>query len=751
MRHAAIPIKQGRISDATGSVRRPNPVCPEWRGASRLFGVIAAAVVVLIAGSQRTGAHPAHAQPVNYPFVVGFERFFSGDDDPDYLAEGGLVLINELNCVACHTPPESLRERLAGRPATILDGTGSRLAPVDLELFIRNPRFVKQDTTMPSLFAGPDRDPAEVEALKHFLVSLKTPVEPLPVAGDIEAGRRLYHRIGCVACHAPEVGYRPLDLPDGMEIELTGLPSVPMNLADKYDEASLARFLLDPHATRPAGRMPAFRLTDQEAADLAAYLKAGPKPDLPPVLAEQLQPEAPLVPDPVLVETGRRLFSSKNCVACHQPVPAGSPGGEPIRSKSLDSLAADPANRRGCLSERPVGGGVPAYFLDEVQKKAIEAALSRLGRISALDTTGRIDWRMTLLNCYACHERDGKGAPETAREPYFAVNDPAALGIGRWGNIPPPLDRVGRKLTDGWFDRILFHRGGEGEVRQYMEARMPRFGEEPLQALLADVKEVDRREPPIEIDVSGLPKHQRAPFGRDLMGVKGLSCVTCHGLKGQRAIGAPAVDLTHTVGRLQPAFFKELLLDPQTTQPGTLMPPLFAGRAKADQEIEQIWTYLKEVDQNRLPDGLLRTEEFELKPEKAGRPLVFRTFLEGAGTQAVAVGYPAGIHVAFDSRECRWRLAWRGRFLDAMSTWDDRFCAPAKPLGDSVTDLGERLPGPEGEPAFSGYRLDADGVPTFLYEAGGQRYEDRLAPAPDGTGLIRRLNGEETPVTLPPP
>ena len=42
-------------------------------------------------------AHPAHAKPVNYPFVVGFERFHSGMDDDDYLAEGGFILLNELN------------------------------------------------------------------------------------------------------------------------------------------------------------------------------------------------------------------------------------------------------------------------------------------------------------------------------------------------------------------------------------------------------------------------------------------------------------------------------------------------------------------------------------------------------------------------------------------------------------------------------------------------------------------------------
>jgi mono/diheme cytochrome c family protein len=725
------PIRQGMIGEATGYDRK--------RGSVACFLLAAGWLWIAASGA---GAHPAHAEPVNYPFVVGFERFFSGDDDPDYLAEGGLILLNELNCVACHAPPDALKERLTGRPGTVLEGVGSRLAPVDLELFIRNPRFVKQDTVMPSLFAGPDRDPDEVEALKHFLFSLKSDTEPLGEAGDIDAGRRLYHRIGCVACHAPEVGYRPEDLPEGAEIELTGLPSVPMNLADKYEAAELARFLMDPHATRPSGRMPAFKLSEKEAADLAAYLKAGPKPDLPPVLAAQIEADDVFTLDPAKAAVGRELFASRNCIACHQPAPDGI-AAEPRGAKPLAELKADPAQRTGCLAERPAGGPVPAYFLDEVQKKAIETALARLTNFGPLDSAGRIDWTMTTLNCYACHERGGKGAPETAREPYFAVNDVGALSIGRWGNIPPPLDLVGRKLTDDWFDRILLRRGGDGEVRRYLEARMPLYREEALRPLVDDMKAADVRDPAIEIDVSGLPKHQRAPFGRDLLGIKGLGCVNCHGLKGQRAIGAQVIDLTLTTQRLQPAYFKELLLDPQTTQPGTLMPPIFTGRPRADEEIEQIWTYLKEIDQNRLPDGLLRAEDFELKPEKAGRPIVFRTFLEGVGTEAVAVGFPEGLHAAFDSRECRWRIAWRGRFLDAMSTWDDRFCAPASPLGGEVTDLSDTFPAPTAEAEFLGFRLDEAGVPTFLYEAGGERFEDRVAP--DGGNLVRTVkSGDRT-------
>ncbi len=693
--------------------------------------------LLIISAVPRAGAHPAHAEPVNYPFVVGFERFYSGDDDPRYLAEGGLILLNELNCVACHAPPEALKDRLAGRPGTSLEGVGSRLGPLDLELFIRNPRFVKTDTIMPSLFAGPDRDLDEVRALKHFLASLKEESAPPVTGGDIATGQRLYHRIGCVACHAPEVGYTPEDLPEGAQIELAGLPSAPMNLADKYEKGALARFLLDPVAHRPSGRMPDFKLTATEAADLAAYLKSGPKPEIPEELKAEFEAAADFTFDPAEAALGKELFAKKNCVACHQPAPAGIEA-TPRVSRPLAELdVSDSENRRGCLSELPPGGGVPAYFLDEVQKKAIELALRGLGGVESLDRAGRIDWTFSSLNCYACHERSGKGGPETAREPYFAVNDVAALSIGRWGNLPPSLDKVGRKLTDEWFDRVLLGHGGDGEVRPYMEARMPIFAESALRPLLADLKAADMREEPIEIDVSGLPKHQRAPYGRDLLGVNGLGCVNCHGVKGRRAIGAPVIDLTETVSRLRPEYFKELLLDPQATQVGTMMPPMFAGRKKADQEVEQIWTYLKEIDQNRLPDGLLKLDDFELKPADTGEVIVFRTFLEGVGTQAVAVGFPEGVHAAFDSLECRWRLAWRGRFLDAMSTWDDRFCAPAKPLGEGVTELSDTFPGPATEAAFQGFRKDERGVPTFLYEAGGERVEDRVEP--DGAGGLRRV------------
>ncbi len=440
---------------------------------------------------QSGDAHPAHAKPVNYPFVVGFERFHSGLDDEDYLAEGGFLLLNELNCVACHAPPAALADQFPGLVATDLRGVASRLAPLELEILVRNPRFAKRDTTMPSLFAGPDRDLDEVAALRAWLGTLAAEIPSYPV-GDIERGRVLYHRVGCVACHAPELGYRPPGLPDDAEIEMAGLPSVPMNLADLYDLDTLTDFLLRPNEHRPSGRMPDFGLDAPAAADLAAYLKAGPDLTLPPNLAEALSMDAP-APDAELVARGRGLFLAKQCHACHTN-PETSDG--TLAGPSSRPLAAlDPEATGGCFSERPVGGAVPFYGLDPVQRRAMTAALRRLGQRAPLAPAQEIDWRMKQLNCYACHERGGTGGPETSREAYFGFRDESTFEMGPAGHLPPALDGVGTALAPERLGRILFGPRDEPPSRPHLVVPMPSFLRPvagPFERLLP---EVDRERP----------------------------------------------------------------------------------------------------------------------------------------------------------------------------------------------------------------------------------------------------------------
>lgn len=701
-------------------------IAPLRRSVSRALALPgAAALAWLSAGSSPLAAHPLQAEPVNHAYVFTFDQFNLPEDPDEHVIEGGYLLLGELNCTSCHAAPKSWADRVSPKPAPDLSSAGSRLDADTLWLMIRSPQHRKKGTQMPGLFAGEAGDAEKVEALTEYLASLKKTSEVMP-AGKAEHGKELYHKVGCVACHEPASDYRPPKVAAGAEVEKPGLASVPIALADAYDLNELAHFLHNPFSQRHSGRMPDMRLSKQEAADIAAYLHLGREPQ---AAAERAALKIPSQG----IEKGRELFAQMNCVACHgDPAGAGAvakPAAELVRLKTT----------AGCLAESQPSG-IPRYDLNDLQKRALRLAILAIQKQEAPKQTAKekVDWQMTRLNCYACHDRNGKGGPEDPRAQYFGSNDGSAESLGELAHLPPNLDSTGRKLTAAWLEKLFWGEGGS--VRPYMDTRMPAFGRAQTEMLISLLPEADKREKPVAIDVSGLAKHHRAETGRQLMGATGLACVACHGLKERKSLGPPVIRLTHTVERLQPEYFKELLLNPQATQPGTMMPPMFIGRKKADQEIESIWTYLKELEGQPLPEGLLSTEDFELKPEKAGKPVVFRSFIEGAGSHAIAVGFPEGVHATFDAVQVRWTQRWRGRFLDAMSNWQSREMLPIKPLG---TDLKE-MPKAEGSRVFSGYRLDKGGVPTFLYSQDGVPVEDTLRPLKDGKGFEHevKINGK---------
>jgi mono/diheme cytochrome c family protein len=664
-------------------------------------------------------AHPLQAEPINHAYVFNFDQFNLPEDPDEHVVTGGLLLMAELNCTACHEVPKAWQERLKPKPAPDLSAVGSRLDEDTLWLMIRSPQHRKKGTQMPGLFAGEEGDDEKAEALVEYLASLKAETPKMP-AGDAERGKDLYHKVGCVACHEPALDVRPPKVPADAEIEKPGNGSVPIALADAYDLNFLAAFLKNPLHTRPSGRMPDMRLNDQEASDLAAYLHTGR-------IAEKATARAALNIPKQGIEKGKALFSAMNCIACHQSGQSGHP--RPIKNPTA-----------GCLAEKQPTG-TPRFDLNDLQKRALRLALAEIQKPAPqLTAQQQIDWQMSRLNCYACHDRDGKGGPEDPRAQFFGVNDPTAESLGELAHLPPNLDKVGRKLTRGWFEKILW--GQNGSVRPYMDIRMPNFGQAQTEMLISAFNEADKLDQAVKIDVSGLEKHHRAELGRKLLGATGLACVSCHGLKDRKSLGPPVIRLTHTVERLQPEYFKELLLNPQVTQPGTVMPPMFVGRKTADKDIESLWTYLREVEGQHLPEGLASAADFELKP--SDKPIVFRSFIEGVGTHAIGVGYPGGLNAAFDGKTSRWVIVWKGRFLDAMSNWQDRAMPPIKPLG---TDI-KQLPAVTTTRIFGGYRIGKDGIPTFLYRENGQQVEDTLRPTKNGFEHIININGKQTKEVL---
>ena len=587
---------------------------------------------------------------------------------------------------------------------------------------------------MPDLLAGMDeKERLKIaDELKHFLLSLKVNAgASSSLKGDQDSGRKLYHQVGCVACHEPDdnhladVDAHSTDTP--LEV-----PSVPLShVPAKFTADRLAAFLINPLDHRPSARMPRVPMTTREAADLAAYLMKGRSSGSDAVR-----------PDAGKASAGRDAFSRLGCAACHQV----NVGGQALLSGTTTKPVREIARSHswGCLSATPMKG-VPFYNLNDRQRAAIAAALHAIPEASQVSFSERSRKLMTALNCFACHQRDKMGGPTDGRRAFFHTS---GEDLGDEGRMPPTLTGVGRKLLPEAMVAIM---QGDGGVRPYMTTRMPDFGEAHARELTAMVPALD-----IPKDEKPTPRDGeenqvgRNMWGRALLGIKGLSCVTCHDLNSKRSLGIRAMDLSHATRRLRAEWFRDYLIDPAKFRPGTRMPafwpngkPLTKGNGgSASRQIDSIWAYLGEIDQSRLPEGMEKTGNYKLTPKE--KPIVFRTFMETAGMHAIAVGYPQGVHAAFDSQSVRWSLFWKGDFLDAESTWDDRFTPLAKPLGDQVVRLGGSpgltLEGASSKPAFSGFRLDGKGMPTLLYQLAGRQVEDRLEPLPDKAGLRQRVS-----------
>ncbi len=179
-------------------------------------------------------------------------------------ARGGELLLGELNCVSCHKTEAGVDKWVLKKQAPILDGVGGRVRASYLRTFLADPQAAKPGTTMPSLLASlPEAERKDsIEALVHYLASTGTLKDTRPLPKSVANGKKLFHQIGCAACHGP----RDAKLKEASTVLPLG------ELAKKYTITSLSAFLQDPHKTRPSGRMPGLNLTANETQDIAHYL-----------------------------------------------------------------------------------------------------------------------------------------------------------------------------------------------------------------------------------------------------------------------------------------------------------------------------------------------------------------------------------------------------------------------------------------------------------------------------------------------
>lgn len=673
------------------------------------------------------------------PVVLSVDRIYRSDQsDRTGLVEAGEILLTELRCVNCHAPPPDLAARIPVAPAPDLRNVTSRLRRDHLRNWLADPHQTKPGTRMPDLLATYSKKSraSKAEALHEFLLSLGSEkVAETTMPWNEERGRELFHSIGCVACHQPRVDFTKTAAGELVDAADVKSPSVPLDrLGEKYTRHGLKTFLRDPHAVRPSGRMPRFELNETELNDLTGYLLSDRGESKDRSGAGQLR----------FVDAGKRIFSDLGCASCHEIKSEGKAVSSRAKAKPLHFLIGRVG---GCLSEEP-SKSTPWYGLDDFQRRALTSALLNLRNKSPLRPIDLNHRRMVMLNCYACHQRNKVGGPEEARLKYFTCS---ASDLGDEGRVPPILTGVGRKLQPSAMEQII---QAKMPARPYMLTRMPDFGAEHAKFLSAGFAKADH-DPNEKPTPRNGEENQvgRNMWGRALLGTKGLSCITCHQLNGRKSLGIQAMDLAHSAGRLRPAWFRDYLINPAKFRPGTRMPSFWpegkpiikSNGGKTERQIDSIWVYLNELDQSRLPEGLEKTGDFLLKP--TDQPIVFRTFMEHAGMHAVAVGFPASTHAAFDAQNPRWAIAWTGKFLDAESTWDDRFTPLAKPQGENVIPIQPNPPRHEKNNVsrFKGYQLHLEsGHPIFHYQVGGEDFTDTMLPTASGGKRMARTLTKKT-------
>ncbi|WP_372894876.1 family 16 glycoside hydrolase [Stieleria sp.] len=202
------------------------------------------------------------AREATRPIVPGFERFFAGREDPQGL--GGELLISTLGCVSCHEGAEGV---LPIKKGPVLSDVRERLRPDALVDMIADPHKTKTGTTMPDPWMGLNAQQrhSAASSIASYLLLTDTssdltdrPAKP----SAVKRGKKLYHSVGCVACHASF---------DGTKTPMA--TTVPLGQVDvKYTVDSLAKLIAQPHAVRKGARMPSLVGSMGDAFAIASYL-----------------------------------------------------------------------------------------------------------------------------------------------------------------------------------------------------------------------------------------------------------------------------------------------------------------------------------------------------------------------------------------------------------------------------------------------------------------------------------------------
>jgi cytochrome c1 len=412
----------------------------------------------------------------------------------------------------------------------------------------------------------------------------------LPGTPQLNLGRNLLSRSGCVHCHM-------VKLPDSSTVKATDDPPSLSHIADKTTREWIYAWLKDPQAYAVTSTMPNFKLSDEDARDISAFLVANSTP----VLGDNVILSAKASSDPT---AGASLYGESFCASCHAVqnaagnVVGGDVGPELTRIGSKvkpEWLQAWVRNPR--VYDPPTG--MPHYRFSDSQVATLTGFLlaktdpELLANVH-LDaaTPEQIAHGKRLVSdygCASCHEIAGIKKPE---------------------NFAPELSRIGSKPIT----QLIFLQGMQHTLPDYIAGKikqprafapglkMPQYTLTPAQieALTTALLSLNDRSyslPP-SLAVAAPPESDYQPAGKAGKLMTDLACFSCHRINGHGGDMAP--DLTWEGSSVQREWLVQFFKNP-----GTLRPALIRRMPKfnlTDGEVSELTDYIMTVYQSPSVD-----------------------------------------------------------------------------------------------------------------------------------------------------
>ena len=518
---------------------------------------------------------------------------FSHDAAARELREGarsreGRMLFATLRCAACHTDAVLIPPRGGGMPelaqdAPLFTDMGARFNEAWLAQWIGDPHSVRPGSLMPRAFptdADGKIDQRARDLAAYFAAQGKRD-DTAPAPENAPLGGALFANFGCIACHTT---------PDFSGQD--AFDRVPLShIKAKWQPPALREYLQDPAKSFGWSRMPHFRLTDEEAERITAYLLSG------------TQCEFPAGPRGDAAR-GAELVVTSGCLNCHAGMP---PTTQPALAATLASGWA-----KGCLADdAKTRGAAPDFALSADQRDALRAFAA--GGFASLKQDSPIEFaerQITNLRCAACHPRDGVQSVWSQLDGEMGGLTAAAPSEPSEGQplgaaSVPMLTWAGERLQPEWMEQFI-----AGKIaykpRHYLIARMPGFS-----TAAKGIAEGLSHEHGFALAISKEPEpaEEIVRAGERLVGENGgFNCTTCHTLGDRAATAvfeAPGPNLAYTRERLRKGFFARWVLAPQRVDPETKMPryadedgntpigDVLDGKAAA--QFDAIWHFLGTV------------------------------------------------------------------------------------------------------------------------------------------------------------